>query len=396
MSLRSAVRALVAAAAVPAALAATGCSDDSTSTRSVAQPEAQAASPPAGTSPSARSAESRASGRRLARSSSGARVSTVATGLEIPWDVAFLPDASALVTERPGRVRLLTRDRRLRREPLARIAVSARGEGGLLGVAVDPRFGRGNDFVYFYFTTTTGMKVDRYRLQGTRLRRQATILDGIEAGAIHDSGRIHFGPDDRLYVSTGDAGQPALAQDPRSRNGKFLRLSPRAYRGNGGTPEIVSRGHRNAQGFDWQPRSDRLFSTEHGPDGDDEVNLVTRGGNYGWPRARGRDHAGFRAPLLVYGTSIAPSGATFVTLPGSTWTGDYLFAALRGEQLRRVRFDGRRPTRNSALFVGRFGRLRTVVEAPDGSLLVLTNNRDGRGSPRSGDDRILRIVPPAR
>jgi len=386
---RSRAQTRVASLAVLAAIATTGCSDDSTTERG--EPEAQAAAaPPATTSGSAPSPSG-----RLARSSSGARVSTVATGLEIPWEIAFLPDGSALVTERPGRVRLLTRDRRLRREPLARIAVSAEGEGGLLGVAVDPRFGRDNEFVYFYFTTASGMKVDRYRLQGTRLRRQATVLDGIEAGAIHDSGRIHFGPDDRLYVSTGDAGQPDLAQDAQSLNGKFLRLSARAYRGNGGTPEILSRGHRNAQGFDWQPRTDRLFSTEHGPDGNDEVNLIARGGNYGWPRAQGREHAGFRAPLLVYGTSIAPSGATFVTRPGSSWTGDYLFAALRGEQLRRVRFDGRRATRNSALYVGRYGRLRTVVEAPDGSLFVLTNNRDGRGSPRGGDDRILRIVPPA-
>ncbi len=125
------------------------------------------------------------------------------------------------------------------------------------------------------------------------------------------------------------------------------------------------------------------------------MNLVTRGGNYGWPRARGRDHGGFKAPLLVYPEAIAPSGATFVTLPRSSWTGDFLFAALRGEQLRRVQLDGRRVTLNRALLRGRFGRLRTVVEAPDGSLYVLTNNRDGRGSPRSGDDRILRVIPPA-
>jgi len=238
-------------------------------------------------------------------------VRTVATGLVVPWELAFLPDGRALVTERPGRVRLLTRDRRLRREPLARIEVSAQGEGGLLGVAIDPRFGADNDFVYFYLTTTSGMKVDRYRLRNTRLRRDATILDGIAAGAIHDSGRIRFGPDGRLYVSTGDAGQPELAQDPQSRNGKYLRLDPDEYRGEDGTPEIFSRGHRNAQGFAWQPGTGRLISTEHGPDGDDEINLVTRGGNYGWPQARGRQHAGFKAPLLVYPNSIAPSGATF-------------------------------------------------------------------------------------
>jgi len=382
---------------VAAALAAAGCSDeeDTTATAPGAPAPAAPAIPDGETAPAATTTARRAgSEQRLARSSSGARVSTVATGLEIPWDIAFLPDGSALVTERPGRVRLLSRDRMLRREPLARVRVSAQGEGGLLGVAIDPRF-EDNDLVYFYFTTSSGMKVDRYRLQGTRLRRQATILDGIEAGPIHDSGRIHFGPDSKLYVSTGDAGQPGLAQDPRSLNGKYLRLDASEYRGDGGKPEIFSRGHRNAQGFDWQPRTGRLISTEHGPDGDDEVNLVTRGGNYGWPRARGSDHAGFRAPLIVYPQSIAPSGATFVSLPGSSWTGDFLFAALRGQQLRRVRLNGTRATLNRTLFAGRFGRLRTVVEAPDGSLFVLTNNRDGRGSPRSGDDRILRVVPPA-
>lgn len=345
---------------------------------------------PATTATTARESTSK---HKLARSSRGARVSTVAKGLNIPWDIAFLPNGSALVTERAGRVRLLSSKRKLRSRSLARIRVSAQGEGGLLGVAIDPSFAK-NDFVYFYLTTSSGMKVDRYRLRGTRLRRSRTILDAIKAGPIHDSGRIHFGPDKRLYISTGDAGQPSLAQDPDSLNGKFLRLDPREYRGDGGTPEIYSRGHRNPQGFDWQPRTKRLISTEHGPDGDDEINLIRRGGNYGWPIVRGRDHGPFRAPLALYTPSVAPSGATFVSLPGSSWTGDYLFAALRGEQLRRLSFDGRRVTSNRALYEGRFGRLRTVVEAPDGSLFVLTNNRDGRGSPRTGDDRILRIVPP--
>jgi len=380
-------RAVAVAFAVAAALVAAGCGEDADSAAPASIAEGRA------TAPAARRAS--ADAPRLARSRDGARVSTVATGLEIPWDLAFLPDGRALITERPGRVRLLSRERRLRREPVGRIDVSAQGEGGLLGVAVDPRFGQDNDFVYFFFTTSAGMEVARYRMRSTRLTRDATILDGIEAGAIHDSGRIRFGPDGRLYVSTGDAGQPELAQDPGSRNGKFLRLDPEEYRGGGGTPEIFSRGHRNAQGFAWQPRSRRLISTEHGPDGDDEVNLVTRGGNYGWPRARGRDHGGFRAPLAVYADAIAPSGATFVTLPGSAWSGDLLFAALRGEQLRRLRLDRRRVTLNRPLFRGRYGRLRTVVEAPDGSLYVLTNNRDGRGAPRSGDDRILRVIPPA-
>ncbi len=329
---------------------------------------------------------------RLARSDGAARVETVATGLEVPWDIALLPDGRALVTERPGRVRLLGADGRLRDEPLARVDVSAQGEGGLLGLALDPEF-EDNRFVYLFFTTADGMRLARYRFRDGRLTEDAVILGDIEAGAIHDSGRIAFGPDERLYIATGDAGRPQLAQDPDSRNGKFLRMTPEQYRGEGGEAEIVSLGHRNPQGLDWEPGSDRLVATEHGPAGDDEINAIREGRNYGWPEVTGADHGDFAAPLVVYPETIAPSGATFVTRPGSSWTGDLLVAALRGEQLRRVPLDGN-GDRGEALFEGRFGRLRTVVEAPDGSLYVLTSNRDGRGDPVAEDDRILRIVPP--
>jgi glucose/arabinose dehydrogenase len=333
--------------------------------------------------------------RSLARSQGGPRVRTLVTGLVAPWEIAFLPDRRALVTERPGRVRLLGRDGKLRARPVGRVNVFALGEGGLLGCAVDPSFSR-NRFVYLYFTTRAGMRVVRYRFTRNRLRKSRTLVRGIEAGAIHDSGRIHFGPDRKLYISTGDAGQSALAQNRRSLNGKFLRMTPRQYRGRGGRPEIVSRGHRNPQGFDWQPRTRRLIATEHGPDGDDEVNRIRKGRNYGWPLVRGPRHGRFTAPLVVYRNTIAPSGATFVSLPGSSWTGDYLIGALAGRQIRRLSFRRGRVVRNQALFLGRFGRIRTVVEGPDGALYVLTSNRDGRGSPRRGDDRVLRIVPPVR
>ena len=159
--------------------------------------------------------------------------------------------------------------------------------------------------------------------------------------------------------------------------------------------QTLSTGHRNVQGLAWQPGSDRLFATEHGPTGNDELNRIVRDGNYGWPQAQGREHGGFRAPLAVYAESIAPSGATFVTLPGSAWTGDLLFGALVGEQIRHVELDGASVRAQEALFAGRYGRIRTVVEGPDGALYALTNNTDGRGSPREGDDRVLRIVPPA-
>jgi glucose/arabinose dehydrogenase len=330
------------------------------------------------------------------------RVQTVATGLEIPWEVAFLPDHRALVTERPGRVRLLSRRGRLRRKPVATVRVSAFGEGGLLGLAIDPSFSR-NRFVYLYYTTTRGMKLERWRFSRGRLRRERSLVDGIQSGRIHDSGRIAFGPDRRLYIATGDSGQGELAQRPDSLNGKFLALSPSQYRGAGGRPEIISSGHRNPQGFDWQPGSRRLIATEHGPTegvdgpgGYDEVNHIVKGANYGWPRVYGFDQAGFKAPLRVYRRPLAPSGATFVTRRGSPWTGSFLFAALRGQELRRLVFSGERIVADLPLFRSRFGRLRTIVEGPGGWLYVLTSNRDGRGYPRAGDDRILRISPPGR
>lgn len=331
----------------------------------------------------------------------GVRVSTVARGLEIPWELAFLPDGRALVTERPGRIRILSRTGRLRDRPLARVPVRALGEGGLLGLALDPAFAR-NRFVYLYFTVAGGMRLERWRLAHHRLVPQQSLVDGILAGSVHDSGRIAFGPDRRLYVSTGDAGQPELAQDPSSLNGKFLTLTPAQYRGPGpASPAILSSGHRNAQGFDWQPGTGRLVSTEHGPsgfdgpEGWDEVNVIVAGANYGWPNVFGRDQRPYTQPLMVYREPLAPSGATFVTRRGSRWTGDFVFACLRGEQLRRIAF-GDRVVADQPLLHYRYGRLRTVVEGPHGDLYVLTSNRDGRGYPRRGDDRILRIVPPRR
>ncbi len=331
-----------------------------------------------------------------------AKVETVATGLEIPWEIAFMPDGRALVTERPGRVRLLTRAGRLLRKPVTRVAVSARGEGGLLGLAVDPAFRR-NHFVYLYFTTTTGMQLERRRWAHGRLVYRASLLDGIRSGEIHDSGRIAFGPDRRLYVSTGDAGEGALAQDPTSPNGKLLALEPSQYRGPGhAAPTVVATGLRNSQGFDWEPGTGRLIANDHGPsgfdgpEGYDEVDEIVPGGNYGWPQAIGYDTAGglFSAPLRVWVDAIAPSGATFVSRSGSRWTGDYLLAALRGTMLRRIVFRDGLLVRDEPLLVGRYGRLRTVVEGPRGWLYVLTSNRDGRGYPTAADDRILRLRPP--
>jgi len=329
-------------------------------------------------------------------------VEAITTGLEVPWDVAFLPDGRALVSERPGRIRLVGRDGALREQPVARIDVEARGEGGLMGLALDPEFADGKPFAYAMVTSGGEVRVLRLRWRNGRLTPEATVLDGIVAGGIHDSGRLRVGPDDRLHVVTGDAGDGELSQTPGSLNGRVLALRAEQYRGDeSAKPEEISRGHRNPQGLDWQPGSGRLFVTEHGPSGFDgpsccdELNLIREGGNYGWPEF-GDDQPAGAAPAHLWRETIAPSGMSFVSRPGSPWTGDILVAALRGMALHRVVIEGRRVVGEDVLFVGRFGRLRAVVEAPDGSIWVTTSNLDTYGKRTSpGDDRILRIVPPA-
>jgi aldose sugar dehydrogenase len=306
------------------------------------------------------------------------------------------------VTERPGRVRLLTDDGRLWRRPVARIPVSAVGEGGLLGIALDPRF-RANRRVYLYYTAGSDMKLGRWRWTGSRLKRERTLVDEIAAGYVHDSGRIGFGPDGRLYLATGDSGNGELSQDPGSLNGKLLALTRGQYHGSDTVrPEIVASGLRNPQGFDWAPGTGTLVMNDHGPtgfdgpEGFDEVNVIVPGGNYGWPNVIGTDTASgqYIAPVRLYVEPIAPSGGTFLHHPGSAWTGDYFLAALRGAQLRRLTLRDGAVVAEQVLLHARFGRLRTVREGPDGSLYVLTSNRDGRGDPRRGDDRIVRVRPP--
>lgn len=326
------------------------------------------------------------------------RATVVATGLEAPWELAFLPDGRALVTERPGRVVLFSRGFRTRRV-VATLAVDTGGrkEGGLLGLALDPAFRR-NRLVYLFRTARSDEnQVLRYRLSGNRLVFARKIVGGIEASDSHNGGRIKFGPDRALWITTGEAYRENLAQDPKSLNGKILRLTLAKARGRGGRPEIVSRGHRNVQGLDWQPGSRRLFATEFGAEDRDEVNIIRRGGNYGWPQAKGHDTGGGRFVPAVWDTgsdNVAPSGATFVHRRGSAWTGNFLFGTLRGTHLARMRVSGARVLGVERLYDDRFGRIRDVVEGPDGAVYLLTSNRDGRGDPTSADDRVIRIAPP--
>ncbi|HEX2084330.1 MAG TPA: PQQ-dependent sugar dehydrogenase [Solirubrobacteraceae bacterium] len=311
---------------------------------------------------------------------------TVATGLDVPWGIAFLPGGDALVAQR-DRGTIVRVSRRGRKRAVMRLPdVQPGGEGGLLGLAVSPRYRR-DRFVYAYYTSRQGgNRIVRFRLGG----RVRVLFAGIPSGPNHNGGRLAFGPDGKLYAGTGDAGDAARAQRLDSEGGKILRLNPDGSRpaDNPFPGSLVwSYGHRNVQGLAFD-RAGRLWATEFGQNRLDEVNLIRRGRNYGWPAVEGRgDTRGGRLvnPKVTWSTEEAsPSGAAI--------RGPSLYvAALRGEALWRVPLRGGSVRRPRRLLHGRYGRLRTVVRAPDGSLWVATSNRDGRGEPRRGDDRIVRL-----
>jgi glucose/arabinose dehydrogenase len=262
---------------------------------------------------------------------------------------------------------------------------------------------------YTYRDRGVSVKVVRFRETPQGLVEPKTIVSGIEGGANHDGCRVKFGPDGKLYVTTGERYRKELAQVMSSLNGKTLRLNDdgtippdNPFVGKEGVrPEIFSYGHRNAQGMDWQPGTGLMFQTEHGPSGSDapgggdEVNIVEAGKDYGWPKVHHRETlAGTVPPLLEYTPAVAPAGGAFYT--GSKipeWKGQFFFANLRGECLIRVKLDGRKVLEEERMFRGELGRLRDVATGPDGYLYFCTSNRDGRGSPASSDDRIFRIVP---
>lgn len=313
----------------------------------------------------------------------GQGVTDVATGLAVPWGIAFLPDGSALIAERNTGA-IMHRLQTGAVTEVGRVAdVQARGEGGLLGLATT------GSTVYAYVTTGSDNRVVRMDFDGSALGAQTPILTGIPAGSIHDGGRIAFGPDGKLYVATGERGTPELAQDLSSLGGKILRINP-----DGSIPAdnpdpqspVWSYGHRNVQGLAWDPAG-RMWATEYGARTWDELNLIQPGGNYGWPTVEGRaGRDGLIDPVLQWSTDEAsPSGLAYYA--GSLWV-----AALRGQRLIRipVAADGALGP-SLPLFVNQFGRLRTVVGAPDGSLWFTTSNRDGRGDARDGDDRILQF-----
>jgi len=336
-------------------------------------------------------------------------VEVVVTGLDTPWAIDFAPDERVFITERLGRVRIV-RNGQLLTEPWVTINVAQRGESGLLGLAIDPDFEQ-NKFVYLAYTYIDregNLKNRLVRMLDDQLSGKGTLdrilVDEVQGASNHDGGRLHFGPDSKLYWTMGDAQDSDLAQDISSLNGKILRLNP-----DGTVPIdnpfpnsiVYSYGHRNPQGLAWQPGTGRLYSTEHGPSGfqgsgQDEVNFIEAGKNYGWPVIYGdKTQEDMVSPVIQSGSSEtwAPAGATFVV--DGPWDGSLLFVGLRGQTLYRITLGVNDPLKVlgfERLLVGEYGRMRDVVQGPDNAIYILTSNRDGRGRPSEGDDKLLRLV----
>jgi aldose sugar dehydrogenase len=340
------------------------------------------------------------------------RVEMVAGNLQVPWSISFATDGRIIFTERPGRVRVIEQGR-LRPEPLSIINdVESRSESGLMGLTLHPQFAS-NHFLYLAYAYANGdgqrVRVVRFRETGNSLTDRKLIIENIPAAQFHAGCRLRFGPDGKLYITTGDATEPATAQRLDSLGGKTLRLnddgsvpSDNPFVGQqGARPEIWTYGHRNPQGLDFQPGSNLIFETEHGPSGGDapgggdEVNIVEKGKNYGWPVIHHRDaRAGLESPLLEYTPAVAPaSGMFYRGTAFPQFRGNFFFGNLRGETIIRVVLDGRRVVSQERLLERQYGRIRDVAEGPDGAIYFSTSNRDGRGQPATDDDRILRLVP---
>ena len=336
----------------------------------------------------------------------GVKIEVVADNLTIPWSIDWLPDGTILFTERNGNLRVIQHGILLE-EPILSLGVGG-VEGGMLGVTVDPKYSE-NNYIYLYYTynefLSTSNKLVRYQFSNGILVEDKILLDKIPGGPFHDGGRIQFGPDEKLYVTTGEAGIPDLSQDLNSLGGKILRINS-----DGTIPDdnpwenspVYSIGHRNPQGIDWD-ESGNLFATEHGPSGwrgvaHDEINQIVAGANYGWPEIIGdEEKVNLQTPILHSGDDTwAPSGSEFYhedKIP--QWKGKYFVATLRGSHLHMIEFDLENNSVRSheKLFQDEFGRLRDVQTGPDGFLYILTSNQDGRGSPKTNDDKILKIVP---
>lgn len=354
-----------------------GCSDgggDAEPSVSTSSPAGQSGGPSQSTTPPSKPVKLTVAG-------------VVATGIEVPWGLAFLPDKSALVTERDsGKVKRIVGSQVSEVGTVPEVDPSS--EGGLLGIAVDPQYPK-RPYVYVYYSSSDDNRIARLTYSNGKLGDDATvILEGIPQAAVHNGGRIRFGPDGFLYAGTGDGADRPNSQNDDSLGGKILRITTegKAAPGNPDGRLWISKGHRNVQGLAFDGK--QLYAAEFGQDTWDELNAITAGANYGWPAAEGVSQLdGMTDPIAQWRTKDAsPSGIAFAQ-------GNIFMAGLRGERLWATPVaDGKRTGEPVAFFTGQYGRLRTVEAAPDGSLWLTTSNTDGRGETRADDDKILRVT----
>lgn len=326
-------------------------------------------------------------------------IQTVASGLEVPWDLALDGD-KLYITERPGRLKVLE-DGQVKTIATLPQVVSV-GESGLTGMALHPDFAQ-NDYIYLYYTYRDAgqilNRVSRFTLKNNGLQDEKIILDSLAGGSIHNGGRLRFGPDGKLWVLTGDAARPALAQQSNTHEGKVLRMND-----DGSVPAdnptknslIFSLGHRNPQGLAWHPLTEELLAAEHGETAHDEINIIKPNNNYGWPEVKrcNSDDPRFTNPILCSGQeTYAPSG--IASFGVSIWRlrNSFVFAGLRGNLLERIEVVNGKVGERETIIKGAYGRLRSVLIDKDGNIYVGTSNKDGRGGPTNEDDRILKITP---
>lgn len=325
----------------------------------------------------------------------------IAENLNVPWDLAFLPSGDILFTERGGNIKhfSLTSDKHIKVIGTIR-NVRQVGESGLHGIAIHPGF-TDNRYVYVYYTYAanggnTQNRVSRFTYQNGKISDEKIIVDNIPGASNHDGGRIRFGPDGYLYITTGDAQEPSLAQDKNSLAGKILRITSEGdpAPGNPFGNLVYSYGHRNPQGITWDEKGN-LWETEHGPSGDiasccrDEANLIKPGQNYGWPVITGDQTASdMVTPATQSGNTETWAPASIAFLNGSLY-----FGGLRGQALYKAAISGENIIEVITNFPNQFGRIRAVTAGPDGLLYISTSNRDGRGNIRTGDDKIIRVNP---
>lgn len=315
-------------------------------------------------------------------------LTTYVSGRKVIWAMDILPDGRMVFTEREGTVSVVEPNGSV--TEILHINVHAEGESGLHGIAVDPDFSQ-NNFIYLYYTYTANNgdafnRVSRFVYRGGLLDGEKIIIDEIPGASTHDGGRLKFGPDSFLYITTGDAQKPSRSQDKISLSGKILRVTrdgDPAPRNPFGT-RIYSYGHRNSQGLTWDEQN-RLWATEHGSSAHDELNSIESGINYGWPEITGEEtRTNMQSPIMQSGKDTwAPAGAAY-------YSGSIFFGGLRGSALYEYNIATSKLTEH---LKNRLGRIRDVIVGSDGFLYVSTSNRDGRGVPSTDDDRIIRINP---